>query len=160
FRRREAAPGESVHAFFARRLGEEVADRFIEPFVGGIFAGSSHTLSVEAAFPGLARRDRGHGGIVRGAIPERERAGTGAEGEKPAKVAEREKRPRGLLSLREGLETLPRKLAAELAGRLETGVRVEALRRDDGAGGASPSPAAPGWTVKTSKGELRSDRVV
>src|SRR5262249_29822305 len=151
FRRREAAPGASVHGFFARRLGEEVADRFIEPFVGGIFAGSSHTLSVEAAFPSLARWDREHGSIVRGAIAERKKAAKGAEAEKP---------PRGLLSFREGLETLPRKLATELAGRLETGVRVEALRRDDGAGGANPSPAAPGWAAKTSQGGLRSDCVV
>ena len=145
FRRQEAGPEESVHAFFARRLGEEVADRFIEPFVGGIFAGSSHGLSVAAAFPSLARWDREHGSIVRGAIAERKKAAKDAPGEKP---------PRGLLSFREGLETLPRKLAADLGSRLQTGVRVESVRSDDRAGRASR------WIVRSSRGEIQGDRVV
>jgi protoporphyrinogen/coproporphyrinogen III oxidase len=154
FRRQEAGPEESVHAFFARRLGEEVADRFIEPFVGGIFAGSSKSLSIAAAFPSLARWDRDHGSIIRGAIAERKKAPKTPPAEKP---------PRGLLSFREGLETLPRALAVDLGDKLETATRVESLAPIHGAGGAGPSPTAPGaqrWIVTTSRGERQADRVI
>jgi oxygen-dependent protoporphyrinogen oxidase len=141
FRRKEAGPEESVHAFFARRLGEEVADRFIEPFVGGIFAGSSKSLSIAAAFPSLARWDRDHGSILRGAIAERKNA---------PKVAPAEKPPRGLLSFREGLETLPRALASDLGDRLEPGTKVDSI---------APSPTG-GWELKTSRGNRQADRVI
>jgi oxygen-dependent protoporphyrinogen oxidase len=129
---------ESVHAFFARRLGPEVADRFIEPFVGGIFAGSSRALSIAAAFPSLARWDRDHGGLLRGALAER-------------KKSPRDRSvPRGLLSFRGGLEKLPRALAASLGSRLATETRVETVE-----------PLGGGrWKLATSRGEREADRVV
>jgi len=142
FRRSEAGPEESVHAFFARRLGEEVADRFIEPFVGGIFAGSSHSLSIAAAFPSFARWDSDHGSIVRGAIAERRRAAKAPESERP---------PRGLLSFGDGLETLARAVAAGLGDRLRTGTRVESL---------TPANGARTWVLRTAGGERKGDNVV
>lgn len=141
FARHEAGPEESVHSFFARRLGEEVADRFIEPFVGGIFAGSSKSLSIAAAFPTFARWDRDHGSIVRGAIAERKKTPRDKSAPRP---------PRGLLSFRDGLETLPRALASGLGDRLETGTKVENV---------SPLPEG-GWKLATSRGEREADRIV
>jgi oxygen-dependent protoporphyrinogen oxidase len=138
FARRTSEKEESVHAFFARRLGREVADRFIEPFVGGIFAGSSRALSISAAFPSLARWDREHGSILRGALAERK------------KTPRDRSVPRGLLSFRDGLETLPKTLAAALGRRLETETRVEDL---------APL-AGGGWRLSTSRGEREADRVV
>src|SRR5207245_512759 len=38
---------ESVRAFFGRRLGAEVAERLVEPFVSGVFAGDASRLSME-----------------------------------------------------------------------------------------------------------------
>jgi protoporphyrinogen/coproporphyrinogen III oxidase len=141
FARREAGPEESVHAFFARRLGEEVADRFIEPFVGGIFAGSSKSLSIEAAFPSLARWDHDHGSILRGALAERKKNPRDPAVERP---------PRGLLSFRDGLETLARTLASGLGKRFEPVTRVESLE---------PLPGGT-WRLATARGERRADRVV
>jgi oxygen-dependent protoporphyrinogen oxidase len=135
---RRGEPGESVHAFFVRRLGPEVADRFIEPFVGGIFAGSSRDLAVSAAFPSLARWDREHGGILRGAFAER------------GKAPRDRSIPRGLLSFRDGLETLPRSIASGLGERLQVSTRVEELR--PGSDG--------GWTLATSGGDRSARRVV
>ncbi len=129
---------ESVHAFFVRRLGPEVADRFIEPFVGGIFAGSSRDLAASAAFPSLARWDREHGGLLRGAFAER------------GKTRRDRSIPLGLLSFREGLETLPRSIASSLGERLRVSTRVEELR--PGADG--------GWTLATSGGDQSARRVV
>jgi oxygen-dependent protoporphyrinogen oxidase len=111
FVRRGRDTEESVHAFFARRLGDEVADRFIEPFVGGIFAGSSRDLSITAAFPTLARWDREHGSLLlRGRSPTaRRRRGT----------------PRAARSalLPRGLEALPKAAAASPGRRLGTATR-------------------------------------
>ncbi len=113
---------ESVYSFFARRLGPEVAERFIEPFVGGVFAGLARDLVLSAAFPALDRWEKEKGSLLRGAIAER-----------------REKRmdataPPGLLSFREGLQALPRALAARLGKRLETATRVRGLRPIPGRG--------------------------
>lgn len=138
FARRGYDPEESVQAFFARRLGSEVADRFIEPFVGGIFAGSSKALSISAAFPTLARWDREHGSLLLGALADR------------GKTPRDRRAPRGLLSFREGLEALPTALAASLGRRLETETRVESL---------VPLPGGR-WKLSTSRGEKEADRVV
>jgi oxygen-dependent protoporphyrinogen oxidase len=138
FARRGGDAEESVHAFFARRLGTEVADRFIEPFVGGIFAGSSRALSIAAAFPSLARWDRDHGSLLRGALAERK------------KTPRDRSVPRGLLSFRGGLETLPKALAASLGSRLQTETHVESV-----------APLREGrWKLSTSRGERDVDRVV
>lgn len=138
FARRGRDAEESVHAFFARRLGDEVADRFVEPFVGGIFAGSSRNLSISAAFPTPARWDRENGSLLLGALADR------------GKTPRDPRAPRGLLSFREGLEALPKALAAGLGRRLETETRVESLT------------TLPGgrWKMSTSRGEEEADRVV
>ncbi len=48
------AGDESVGALVRRRLGDEVADRLVDPLVGGINASSIDDLSVRAAVPQLA----------------------------------------------------------------------------------------------------------
>ncbi len=136
-RRRGTDPEESVAEFFGRRLGPEVADRIVEPFVGGIFAGSGARLSVSAAFPVLRRWEREHGSLLRGAFASR-RAG-------PAGPP----MPRGLVSFRDGLEALPRALAARLGS---------VLRPATSASGVAPE--AGGWIVHASSGDIRAARVV
>jgi oxygen-dependent protoporphyrinogen oxidase len=138
-RRRGTDPEESVHSFFSRRLGPEIADRFIEPFIGGIFAGSSKALAVAAAFPTMDRWEKDHGSLLRGAIAELRNRPKGST-----------RPPRGLLSFREGLCALPKALAAGLGGRLLAATRVESL---------SPRPEG-GWTLSTSKGHYDAERVV
>jgi len=136
-RRRRATGDESVHAFASRRLGAEAADRMIEPFVGGVYAGSSDALEVSAAFPSLARWERERGSIVRGALADRRRRPAGA------------RPPRGLLSFREGLEALPRALAAELGDTLRLNAAVRSL-----------APSGSGWALETSGGPVDASRVV
>ncbi len=132
-----SAPPETVRAFFSRRLGSEVADRVIAPFVSGIFAGDAGRLSAADAFPALARGERLRGSLFATAI--------GAMRKRDRSVP----RVRGLLSFRNGLETLPRALGAALGPRLETGTAVESI-----------SPGNGGWVVRTSRGAFDADRVV
>lgn len=109
---------ESVHAFFARRLGREVADRFVEPFVSGIWAGRSDSLAAAHAFPSLVRAETEFGSLTRGGI-------AAARRRKPSLP----RTPRGLLSFRAGLETFPRRLAEQLGSSLRLRTRVESIRR-------------------------------
>ncbi len=134
-----AAPrsDESVRDFVARRLGPEAADRLIEPFVAGIFAGSAARLSASAAFPSLVRWERDHGSLVRGAIAGRR--------SKPAGPPT----PRGLVSFRDGLETLPRTLAERLGPAFRPGCDVRAVEPRSGGG----------WTVHATTGPVEADRV-
>ena len=92
FVRSRGAPDESLRDFVVRRLGREVAERFVEPVVSGIFAGDSTRLDAAQAFPALARLERDHGSILWGAIASRRKT-----------AAQRAKAPRGLLSFPDGL---------------------------------------------------------
>lgn len=65
-RRKKSVTEESVHAFFARRLGEEAAEAFADPFVTGIYGGDPQKLSVDAALPALPAMERDHGSLLRG----------------------------------------------------------------------------------------------
>ncbi|HEV2736449.1 MAG TPA: protoporphyrinogen oxidase, partial [Longimicrobiaceae bacterium] len=119
-----AAPGrggeESVAALARRRFGREVLDYAVEPFVGGIFAGDAERLSARHAFPRLVAMEERHGSLLRAAVAaarERRAAGT-APG--PASF-----------SFAEGMEELPRALAAGLGDALRTGSPVRAVRRTD-----------------------------
>lgn len=141
FRRSPAPPGESVRDFFARRLGPEVADRLVTPFVSGIFAGDASALSAEAAFPSLFRWDRDHGSLVVGAVREA----------RSRPKAPRPPRPRGLLSFRDGLATLPRALARTLGPSFRPNSAVTSV---------SPSGSGFRLTVGTSHGDLEADRVI
>ncbi|WP_280233126.1 protoporphyrinogen oxidase [Nocardia cyriacigeorgica] len=43
-----------VYSLVADRFGVEVADRSVDPLLGGVYAGSSRSIGVRAALPGLA----------------------------------------------------------------------------------------------------------
>ncbi len=136
--RRGHDPRETVRDFFARRLGVEAADRLIAPFVSGIWAGDAKRLSAAAAFPLLAKWEREHGSLLRGAFASRSR-----------RPAVPRAAPKGLLSFREGLETLPRALARGLGSRLERQASVRSLRFETGR-----------WRLETEHGSFEAERVV
>ncbi len=141
FRRGGGSPDESVRDFFSRRLGPEIADRIVTPFVGGIFAGDPALLAVADAFPSLARWETEHGSILRGAIREARRN----RAQSPAP----EPKVRGLLSFRDGLETLPLAMARSLG---------PAFRPSSGALALSPRPG--GWRVTTASAEWDAGEVI
>ena len=58
---------ESLGALVRRRLGDEAADVLVQPLLGGLFAGDIDRLGVRATFPELARWERAHGSLIRGA---------------------------------------------------------------------------------------------
>lgn len=104
---------ESVYDFLARRFGRQVAERFADVAVLGIYAGDPRELSLDAAFPILRALEREHGSVIKGLIRQK----------KAGKSIGR------LSCFREGMGSLVDALAAQVDVRL--GVRVEALSELD-----------------------------
>jgi oxygen-dependent protoporphyrinogen oxidase len=109
-----AEADETVADFVVRRLGREFLDYAINPFVGGVYAGDPRQLSVRHGFPKLHALEQEHGSLLRGALRRRNASGG----------------PKGrIFSFPDGLEELPRALAAALGGAVRCNTRVESLRR-------------------------------
>lgn len=108
---------ENLAEFVLRRLGREFLDYAINPFVGGVYAGDPHKLSVEHAFPKLHAVERVYGSLLTGQfLGSWQRR---CRGEKTIASAAR-------FSFPDGLQTLVRALQNELrtAIRLHAPVRV------------------------------------
>src|SRR5262245_27057257 len=67
--RKAKPPGgdESIGSLVRRRMGDEVCERLTGPLLAGLFAGDLDRLSVQAAFPELARWERDFDSLIRGA---------------------------------------------------------------------------------------------
>ena len=160
FRDARTALDGSVADFVRHRLGTQVLERLVDPFVSGVYAGDPELLSLRAAFPLLAAFVAEHGSLFAG-LRARGRAAR-ARGEAPAVPS--------LVSLPGGLGALPAALAGALGARLRLGVRVTALHAAALHGttphGTTPHGAAPrgadvgDWRVVTAAGEVRARRVV
>jgi len=105
--------GESVTDFFVRRLGRELFDYAVEPFVGGSFAGDPDRLEMRSAFRQLLAWESDHGSLIRGGLRARKQA-------KGAAV-------RGLFSFPDGLAELPLAIAARLGDRVCCDRAVDAV---------------------------------
>lgn len=122
---------ESVADFVRRRLGTELLDYAINPFVGGVYAGNPATLSVSAAFPRLHELEQQYGSLIRGQL-----AGVRAHARNP----EKSKQSAPMFSFREGMQTLTDAIARRLA-RVELATEV-----------VSVAPEADGFVVMACNG--------
>ncbi|AOV08680.1 protoporphyrinogen oxidase [Sporosarcina ureilytica] len=57
---------ESLGHFIQRRLGKEVLENITEPLLGGIYAGDTDTLSLQATFPNLVEMEQKHRSLILG----------------------------------------------------------------------------------------------
>jgi protoporphyrinogen/coproporphyrinogen III oxidase len=62
---------ESLAGFVRRRLGREAQEKIADPLLAGIYAGSSHDMSLLATFPRLRELEVTHGGLIRGMLAQR-----------------------------------------------------------------------------------------
>ncbi|MBF0158759.1 MAG: protoporphyrinogen oxidase [Magnetococcales bacterium] len=116
---------ESIAAFVKRRLGQEMLDYAIEPFISGVYAGNPAELSVMAAVPRIYALEQQHGSLLRGAMA-------------MGRIHKQSGMPRGrLISFRRGMAQLPQTIAARLSpGTLSLSSRATAIE-----------PIATGWRV-------------
>ena len=113
---------EALAEFVRRRLGSEVLDYLVNPFVAGVYAGSPEKLSLKGAFQQLYDMERDHGSLFRGVLA--------------AKLKKRRKKtaaqaPRRIFSFYNGMQTLTDALAGRVAKQLETGADVKEIVRDE-----------------------------
>ncbi|MFT6627679.1 MAG: oxygen-dependent protoporphyrinogen oxidase, partial [Flavobacteriales bacterium] len=117
FVRTPAPDDESVHAFFERRFGAEVANVFAVPMVMGITSGDAREVSIGSLFPRLVEAEAESGSVLRGMMARRKNKQEGA--------------PSGrLCSLRHGMGQLTRTLAEQLGERVHYETAADGLRRD------------------------------
>ena len=118
-RARSGKTDESLASFTRRRLGAEVLDYAVAPFVGGVFAGDPASLSAQHAFERLVELEEEHGSLFWGAL----RSSRDDSGDDDA--------PSGLFSFRNGLETLPTALADALDDVIYRNARVTSFHPND-----------------------------
>ncbi len=123
---------ETIAQFVRRRLGQAFLDYAVGPFVSGVYAGDPERLSVRWAVPRIHGLEVEHGSLIRGAFARRKGPAPGG----------------AMISFREGLEELPRKLAREI-GDVRIGVLCHKVVRAEG-----------GFRVETSTGPVEAARVV
>lgn len=123
---------ESIAQFVRRRLGQEFLDYAVGPFVSGVYAGDPERLSVRWAVPRIWTLERDHGSLIRGAFARRKGPAPGG----------------AMISFRDGLEALPKKLAQEI-GDVRTGVSAQKIVRVTG-----------GYRAETSAGPIEAKHIV
>ena len=116
------AADEPLSEFIRRRLGPEVLDYAVDPFVAGVFAGDPERLSVRHSFPLLAELERAHGSLVRGLLAKARARRRLPEAERPPRP---DPRP---FSFRRGMQALPDALAAHLGEAVRTGAVAREVR--------------------------------
>lgn len=132
--RRAGGGDESIAAFVRRRLGREAWARLGDALLGGIHAGDTERLSIQATFPRLVELEAKHGSLVRGF-----RRAPKASAESSAFV-----------SLRDGLTEMVEALVTRLPRHaLRTSALVDAL-----------APAPDGWSVRVGAETIEARAVV
>ena len=107
----------SVGRLVRARLGDEVADRLVEPLLGGVYAGRADDLSLRATMAPLAARLAEGGSLVEAAAAA---AGSGTRATSSAPI---------FTSLRGGLGRLPGALVGAGRFAVRTGVTVRSIGR-------------------------------
>ncbi|MEZ0072643.1 protoporphyrinogen oxidase [Planotetraspora sp. GP83] len=123
----------SVAAYIRARMGGEVVDRMIEPLLGGVYAGRSDMLSLEATMPRVAAAARTERSLLRAART----------------IVEEAPKDAGpvFTTLRNGLGGLPQAVAKASGAEVRTGVMARELAR-----------TADGWRLVT--GPTRDEEVI
>ncbi len=114
--RGKAGQDESVAHFIQRRLGSEVLDYAVDPFVTGIFAGNPLNLSLKHAFPALYRLEKDHGSLLRGLLASKRR--------KSGSLNNKTNAERRIFSFRDGMEMLPAGIANQFRDKIKLSSKV------------------------------------
>ncbi|MFB9622986.1 protoporphyrinogen oxidase [Nonomuraea helvata] len=106
----------SVAAYVRARMGGEIVERLVEPLLGGVYAGRSDMLSLEATMPRVAAVARSERSLLTGA----------------RQLVEEAPKDAGpvFTSLKGGLGGLPEAVAKASGADIRTGVTVRELHRD------------------------------
>lgn len=113
---------ESVYDFVTRRLGRDIAEKFMDPLVSGIYAGDIRQLSIKACFPFLYNLERQHRSLIKGIFSQRKKCSTGNSDNNQNAIKH------GMFSFHEGMEALPKELGNRLREHIFLSTVPVALR--------------------------------
>lgn len=116
---KRADQDESIYTFFCRRLGKEWAERLIDPFVLGIYAGDCRSLSLKSCFPLFDQWESQHGSLLKGSYHHKKQTSSSPFVQKALKHP--------LYSFKSGMEALPKRLAERLKESLVCGQSAVSL---------------------------------
>lgn len=101
---------ESVHDFFVRHFGVEVAELVVNPFVSGIYAGDSQKLITKFAFPTLTEAEKNTGSIIKGFVK-----------------YQKQHRSQGTISFKKGMYTLVQALYEKQKNNILLNTTIEKI---------------------------------
>lgn len=116
FVRASARQNESIATFIERRLGKQILDYGINPFVSGIYAGDPKKLSVKHTFSQLREMEQEHGSLLKGFIKQG----------RPDSSSKR-----ALISFKNGIQTLPKVLADALPGQVQCSTTITSVQQEN-----------------------------
>lgn len=105
---------ESIATFIQRRLGRQLLDYGVNPFVSGIFAGDPKQLSIKHTFPKLWEMEQQHGSIAKGMF-KRDRSNSSNK--------------RALISFEQGNQMLPEAFADSLPNSIRTSSEITSAKK-------------------------------
>ncbi len=140
---------ETLSSLIERRFGSEVLKFLVNPFVAGVYAGSPERLEASTATAKVARWERRSGSILKGAL-----ASFLEPTENPNPSVEH-----ALVSFRDGLQTLPRKIAEQLDEQIQYSSRVRSVQSSSSRGRYRIT-FSPGDEGHDSDRELRAQNVL
>lgn len=103
---------ESIADFITRRLGKELLDYAVNPFVSGIYAGDPKKLSIKHTFEPLWDMEQQHGSLLKGMF-KRDRNSNSPK--------------RSLLSFEKGNQQLPIAIADNLNKAVQTATEIQSV---------------------------------
>lgn len=114
---------ESLASFIRRRLGDDVLNNLVTPFVSGVYAGDPEKLSLRATFPLLFELEREAGSVFRGLIIRGFRKKDPNKKKKP--------RARNLCSFVDGMEAMIRRITDALGSKLRLSTEVTSVSKTE-----------------------------
>jgi len=123
---------ESIADFVRRRLGEEILDYAVNPFVAGVYAGDPEQLAVKYALPVLWEMEQEGGSLFKGALAGMKRK------RNESTLKKRNKGIPKIFSFRDGMKSLINVLRDELAEDVKVSTKVTKFNR-----------SAETWDVRT-----------
>ena len=121
---------QTIAEFVERRLGKEILDYAINPFVAGIFANKPENLSLRHTLPMMDNLEELYGSLIWGSFKGRK------ERNKNGRIA------RELISFKDGLHELPKRVASLIDSIYLNHEVTKVSKSEDG------------WSVSTQQGEF------
>lgn len=114
---------ESVYSFASRRFGPEIAERFFDPMVSGIYAGEMRELSIKSCFPFLHAMEKRYRSLLIGSLLQKRRKTS----DTPFVEAMQKT---SLFSFEKGMGALVEALAGQLRQQIRYNCPVESICLD------------------------------